>query len=97
MTLQHCVLKALLAVLDSGPGLAWVLAAPQGADSGDGDDDGGGGHTAFEDIFLSIQVIWDAGARFAVPRTAAGVLALCADQSFEALAKIASVGPRFPL
>jgi hypothetical protein len=103
VTLQHCVLKALLAVLDSGPGLAWVLAAPQGTDSGDGGDDGGSGHTAFEDIFLNIQVIWNAGARlvvpvlYAPPRTAAGVLAHCADQSFEALARIASVGPRFPL
>ena len=41
VTLQHCVLKAVLTVLDSAPGLDWVLAHEQ----------------AMVDIFASVQVI----------------------------------------
>jgi len=53
VTLQHCVMKALLTVLDSGPGMAWVRSHPMDEDS---DTDVNVDHTALEDIFLSIQV-----------------------------------------
>jgi len=49
VTLQHCVMKALLTVLDSGPGMAWVRSHPMDEDS---DTD----VNVLEDIFLSIQV-----------------------------------------
>ena len=52
VTLQHCVLKAVLTVLDSGPGLQWVLGA---GGSGGGERDGEEGEdTANEDAFASI-------------------------------------------
>ena len=53
VTLQHCVLKALLTVLDSGPGLCWVLSNSRETSNG-GEDNGD--YAALEDIFLSIQV-----------------------------------------
>jgi len=46
-------MKALLTVLDSGPGLSWVLSNSRETDSG-GDDNAD--YSALEDIFLSIQV-----------------------------------------
>jgi hypothetical protein len=60
VTLQHCVLKAVLTVLDSGPGLQWVLGENSSSDGGGGGSGGGSaggggeGNSANEDAFASI-------------------------------------------